>query len=332
MDNEFAPPRRMTTWLGSSKTMSPKLGPPPVKSKTYGPLALVTIFGCILSIALFIVSFVQGDGMSLIADIMLSFLSTFIGIGNKWELKLVQRHPGNEAPDGDVVIRYPNGSYLIVKCDEDVARELYFAPEEIDYNVKNPAYYRLISLVGTLMLMLAVIFLANASLTLQFCWSGAYIMINAAHWIAAAVPQRLHWDLSCYDIQEQSIDGGPTNPNFTIALWKAIVFTQSTDWVHNGKAAPRTKVWDAWLEKAQERIEEEIASKDKTSRLGNLISPMWPDSTPREGLVFNLPEWDAKAEWNKLSAEMNAGDKPVTRRRPGIPQTKTDAITFQQEV
>jgi len=59
-----------------------------------------------------------------------------------------------------------------------------------------------ISLVGTLMLMLGVIVLANAKLPLKFCWTGAYLLLNAAHWAAAALPQRMHWDLSAFQVQE----------------------------------------------------------------------------------------------------------------------------------
>jgi len=54
-----------------------------------------------------------------------------------------------------------------------MARELYFAPEEIEYNVQNPTTYRMIALVGTLCLMLGIVALANAKLQLQFAldWS-----------------------------------------------------------------------------------------------------------------------------------------------------------------
>jgi hypothetical protein len=81
---------------------------------------------------------------------------------------------------------------LIVRYNEDVARELYFAPEEIEYTIKSLRIYRLLSLVGTLMLMLGVIALANAKLQLQFVWAGAYISINIAYWVVAAVPQKMH--------------------------------------------------------------------------------------------------------------------------------------------
>lgn len=249
--------------------------------------------------------------MSLIATLTLSGLSTLVGIGNKWELELPRRPRGSKPPPGDVVIRYPNGSYLVVRCDEDVARQLYFAPEEIKYDISSPAVYRIISLVGTLMLMLGVIFLANARLQLQFCWAGAYIVLNAAHWIVAALPQRLHWDLSCYEVKEQSVEGGPKNPTFTEALWKAILLTKDTRWVRNGAAAPQTEVWDRWLEEAEQQ------ARSVSSRIGQLIDPKWTSAIVMEkkGVVWEVPkDWDAKQAWDDINNYYK--QQPITARNP----------------
>ncbi|RMY93596.1 hypothetical protein D0864_05670 [Hortaea werneckii] len=281
---------------------------PSVKAKALGPLTGVVAIGLALSITLFIVSIVFGDGMSMIATILLSLLSTVVGIGNKWNLKLPQPAQGVNHTDGDVVIRYPRGSYLVVRCTEQVARELYFAPEEIEYNVKSPGKFRIISLVGTLMLMLGVIALANARLPLQFAWAGAYIIINIAHWIAAALPASSHWDMSCYTIEEESIAlhprhddpkgkpfGGPDSPNFTEALWKAIMFTKETAWVRPGKAAPQTKTWDQWLEEAQKH------ARNVKSRKGPIEDKKFGDDSQREGQVWKDPDqWDPKKAWNEL--------------------------------
>lgn len=294
------PATRMDTFFRGqpvrAKTQSPIMAAPSVKAKATGPLTWVTLLGCTISIVLFTISIAFGDGMSLLATVLLSLLSTLVGIGNKWSLKLPRRPQGTKPPPGDVVIRYPNGSYLVVRCEEDVARELYFAPEEIEYNIKSPAVYRLISLVGTLMLMLGVIALANARLELQFAWAGAYIIINAAHWIAAAVPPRLHWDLTCYEITEQSVVGGPKSSNFTEALWKAILLTKSRRWVKNGNAAPQTSVWDDWLFEAEEQ------ARTVGCHIGPLIEPEWPGSRPDKGIVWDIPkDWNAKDAWNALS-------------------------------
>jgi len=287
-------------------TQSPTEIPPPVTARITGPLAWVTLLGFALSVVMLVVSLVYGDGMSVLATILLSVLSTLVGLGNKWTLKLAKAHIDSEE---EVVIRYPGGSFLIVKCDEVIARELYFAPEEIDYNIKSLATYRLISLVGTLLLMLGVIALANARLELQFAWAGAYIIINIAYWIVAALPPHLHWDLSCYEIVEEGLSSGPENGSFTDALWKAIFFTQSTKWVHLNNAAPRTEVWDNWLEKALN------AARDAKSMYEALQDPKFPNKCSREGIVWVVPNWGAKAEWDALKKQSDETDpKPTVDR------------------
>ncbi|TKA80740.1 hypothetical protein B0A55_02689 [Friedmanniomyces simplex] len=275
---------------------------PSVKAKAAGPLAYVTLLGSTLSVSLFTISIVFGDGMSLIATISLSLLSTLTGISNSWRLKLPKRR-AESALAGDTVIRYPNGSFLVVKCDEEVARALFYAPEEIDYMITSAAIYRLISLVGTLMLMLGVVALANARVELHFAWAGAYIIINALYWIAAAVPPHLHWDFSCYELMEEGIVGGNENPYFTEALWKAIMLTKSTAWATNGNAAPRTDVWDEWLLEA--RTQSQLAEEHK----GRLAQPYWPGKEPGKGISCGMQErWDAIQALDRISKAQAAGN------------------------
>jgi hypothetical protein len=301
-----------TFFRGQSNGEGSQVTTPPVKAKATGPLSWVTLLGFFLSLSLFIVSIVLGDGMSLLATLLLSGLSSLIGLANKWELKLPKRYSNNSTSPGDVVIRYPNGSYLVVKCSEEVARELFFAPEEIEYNISDPVLYRMISLAGTILLMFGIIFLANAKLQLQFAWAASYMIINAAHWIAAAVPTRLHWDLSCYIVEEHSLVGGPNNKVFTEALWKAILISKSSRWVRTGDAAPRTPVWDAWLKEA------EIQAKLCSSHKGPLIDPLWPSKNGpsknyASGTIYEVPtEWNAKEAWDKLQDEANEAEKRGT--------------------
>lgn len=296
---------------GAKTDSAATTGAPLVKTKATGPLTYVTLLGCLLSIALFIVSIVLGDGMSLLATILLSLLSTVVGISNKWTLKLPKPADGKK-PAGDAVIRYPKGSYLVVKCEESVARELFFAPEEIEYNVASAATYRLISLLGTLMLMLGVIALANARLPLQFAWAGAYIIINIAQWISAAMPSEAHWDLSCYTLEEEGLSAGPHSGNFTEALWKAILLTKSIDWVTIGGAAPATEVWKAWLGEAWGR------SLGVGSHTGKLQDPLYSRG---HGSVHDDPkDWDPKGEWDLLNKQYLIESEEKQTRGLGAPR------------
>lgn len=273
---------------------------PLVKLNPLGPLAWVALLGSFVSVALFIVSITLRDGMSLIATLLLLGLSTLVGLSNKWELRLPRKYTGRaKLPPGDVVIKFPNKSFLVVFCEEEVARELFWAVEEIKYHIENATIYRLISLVGTLMLMLGVIVLANAKLPLKFCWTGACLLLNAAHRAAAALPQRLHWDLSAFRVEEQGIAGGPNNDTYMDALGKAIVVTKSVDWLRLGKAVPFTHKWDEWLAEA------ERAANTCGHRSGLVDSSFWKGGgSQKEGIVWNMPPvqcWTARRSWDKIN-------------------------------
>jgi hypothetical protein len=263
----------------------------------FGPLTWVALTGCSFSIIILALAIKKRDGMAFLADIFLSFLSSLVGIACKWTLKLPKRLNWNDFdPPGDVVIRYLKGSFLVVQCDEDVARELYFAPENIEYLVKQPWQYRIISLAGTMLLMFGVIFLGNATTLLQTYIAGAYIILNAIYWIVAALPNRVHWDTSCFVVTDQYIE----NPNeiieksftsnnksqcvdfnltFTNALWKAILVTKEVDWIRRSAAAPDTAAWREWLYQAKQEA-------GKASYHSVLVDG-------REVKVWKNPGWDA---------------------------------------
>jgi hypothetical protein len=235
-----------------------------VKATKFGPQSLLAIIGCVESLLLLALGILYRDGMAIIAVCLLSLLSTIVGIGNKWKLRLHKRtsDKAKAVPDGDVVIRYPRGNFLIVQCTEDIARELYFAPEAIAYMVTQPSIYRIISLVGTMMIMFGVISLANAQIQLQMAFAASYIFLNAAYWVVAALPSRLHWDTSCYRIVKQRFSYSENihettltdlNETYTKALWKAIIATKHVGWVKHSNATPNSKAWDQWLRLALEQ-------------------------------------------------------------------------------
>lgn len=137
-------------------------------------------------------------------------------------------------------------------------------------------------------------------LELQFAWAGAYVLINIAHWIAAALPERSHWDLSCFDIKEQGVQGGPASENFTIALWKTILLTKSVQWVKPNGAAPQTGVWSDWVNEAEV---EAWKHKKETGQV--LVDNIWPGENGSTGVVWNGPDadvWEPKKKWDELAA------------------------------
>lgn len=227
------------------------------------------------------------DRMALLATLSLSFLSTNTGIANKWQASKNDPQPDPNSPDGDVVIKYPQGAFIVVKCKEQTARYLYFNPsEKCIYSVKSTAIYRGLSLISTLLLMCGVISLANATIELQTAFAGSYMFINIFYWIGAALPPAHHWDLNRLKLTVVDLKGGAppkgseapkggdaekgpqqtvnevqTKQTYTEALWKVIAvtgtknFLVSTDWV------PKTKAWDEWLIEAESAAESEPMKK-----------------------------------------------------------------------
>lgn len=262
---------------------------PDVTARILGPLTFLSVLGCAMSVALLVLSIVEADGMALLATILLSLVATLIGIGSRWSLRLKKRTADRVVPSSDVVINYPHGAFLIIKCNEDVARELYFAPEECEYRVGTTAY-RVLSLIATLMLMFGVIFLGNAGLTLQICFAAAYVILNAAYWTVAALPEQWNWDLSCFRIEAIQYSTGETNGTFTEALWQAIAITKTEEWVKIGNISPVSDAWRRWLDEAG-RVACNGCSSG-TDEKGKLMLPKWD---PNQRLTDFLRETVAEA-------------------------------------
>ena len=266
-----------------------------VRAKAYGPLTFLALLGTAMTIGLIIVSCVYDDGMSLLATLCISLLSCLIGIGSKWRLELPQRRAARHVPRSDVIIVYPQGAFVIVKCSEDTQRQLYWHPEECDYLVGEQTY-RLIALTCTLLLMAGVIFLGNASTPLQLAWVAAYVMLHAAYWIVAALPSRLHWDFSAFHAHRIHFDGGgpvDKHPSFTQALWRAIAITRSSSWARDFDIAPKSRGWDLWLEEAA------------------TVAERWGERFDDEK-TMQLPYWDAS---DRLSSILEGRHDQEERKR-----------------
>lgn len=222
-----------------------------VRAALYGPVNLVNMFGCILSITLFTLSAVYGDGMSLIATVLLSLLSSLIGLTSRWHMQFARRPPAARDPPGDCVIRWPNGSYLVLKCSDSLAHQLLFAPDAIAYKLQNAGHFIPVSLLGTLILMISVIALANAKIQLQIAWAASYVILNIGHWMAAALPRGWNFHFAGYEIEEEHLSSGGKAGSFAEGLFKAIVFTKSTAWIRLSSAVPDTEAWREWLRRAE---------------------------------------------------------------------------------
>ncbi|KAL8900323.1 MAG: hypothetical protein Q9207_005750 [Kuettlingeria erythrocarpa] len=256
---------------------------PPVKAKRFGPTTFLAFLGCAMSCILLGYASSEGDGMAVLATVLLSFLSTLVGFGCRWKLVLPKRGSKRRVPRSDVVIKYPNGAFIVIKCNEDVARALYWQPEECHY-LRTTRTYRLISLLGTLVLMFGVIFLGNARINSQLGFAASYIVLNAAYWIVAALPQRWNWDLQCYKQSPENYrERKPMQVTYATALWKAIAISGTTKWVRLSPGiAPATEQWDLWLAQAERVIKATPCEKDESTG------------------EYTLPDWDPEVYLTKV--------------------------------
>jgi hypothetical protein len=256
-----------------------------------------------MSAALFILSIKYDDGMALLATVFLSLLSTNTGIANKWRPTPNDPKPDRHSPPGDVVIKYPQGAFIVVKCDERTARYLYFNPSErCIYSVASNTVYRGLSLISTLLLMGGVICVANAKIELQTGFAASYMIINIFYWIGAALPPAEHWNLKRLKVDEILIEGGrplpgsaPSDgtPSYTEALWKAIAITGTKTWIKEAGWAPKTPAWDEWLHEAESAAREEKIIQGHTVVKGER----------RE--VWKIRSWDFKGALSTLLRPTN---------------------------
>jgi hypothetical protein len=216
-----------------------------------------------LTIGLFIWAVLSHDGTACVALFTISLASSIVGYASYWSPVLMNRNMNSAVPRGDVVIRTREGAFVVVKCDEYVARELYFGTEECKYNVSTDPYRVLVGL-GTFLLMVSVVLLGNCDFQMQVAIGVSYIVLNGAFWGAALINKGKFWDLSSYEWEEvtepdaareahlvQDWNSPEGKPSFTRTLWYAIRETKKVGWVRTSGAAPNTPQWQSWLDMAE---------------------------------------------------------------------------------
>ena len=297
---------------------------PRIRPQRMSLLPFIEITACLISCSLLVLACIKRDGWALVADLVLSFLSTIIGFTHKWRVIFEKYQPKSIVPPGDLVVYYPKGYFIIIKCDEDVARELYLSrnPSTANYLMPGDSFYRGLLQLGTIMLMIGVIALANATLILQTSFGAAYLLLNLVYWAASAGDQRRHWDMQRYNVttvrlnvidekdKKNYIGGVFKETSFTGALWKAIAIAGDAHWVRAGQIAPQTAKWDAWLQQAQDKIAPHVeahkeAQKELQKEVKNKITSS--DKTL-------MPSYPSRKETSTLStpSSYNGSSMPST--------------------
>ncbi|KAI1208117.1 uncharacterized protein F4807DRAFT_431616 [Annulohypoxylon truncatum] len=236
---------------------------PAVPATLYSPLHILSLFSCLLTLGIIGFAACYQDGTAIIAVSLVSFASSIVGWASWWRPILMNRSHTNKVPEGDVIIRTREGAFLLIKCTEEVARELYSGTEECEYHVSGRAYRVLMGL-GTCLLMISVILLGNCKWYTQIFIGCSYIVLNGVYWAMGLLPKKLFWDLSRYDVKEiisaedqddrdsKSEDPREGVKSFTRTLWFAVRETKRTAWVHRSGAAPDTPQWRKWLAEAEQ--------------------------------------------------------------------------------
>jgi len=253
----FSPPQRTATFLSqmAKKVVNLSKPRPRVPPKTFSPLNILSIFSCVVTVGLFVTAAVIHDGTACLALGTISIVSSIVGYASYWQPVLTKRIFSSKVPPGDVIIRTREGAFILVRCNEDVARELYVGTEECEYHVKTQLYRVLVG-IGTFMLMISVILLGNCNFIMQAAIASSYIVLNGAFWTISLIDKRHFWDLDAYILEDVTeIDArnahneqhkgedGQSNedtPSFTRTLWYAIRETKKIGWVKRGGAAPKT--------------------------------------------------------------------------------------------
>ena len=260
---------------------------PHIPTETFSPLNVLSVLSCLLTIALLIWAALIEDGTACVALGSISLASCIVGFGSWWSPILKQRVFDGYVPPGDVVIRTREGAFIVVKCDEEVARELYTGTEECHYFTTTKTYRILVGF-GTFLLMLSVVLLGNCDFPMQAAIGGSYITLNGAFWLISLLGKDAFWDMSVYSC----VDITPTDalhaqvshpPNvekiasYTRTLWYAIRETGGdTAWTRISGAAPKTSEWQKWLDEAGENAKKEKRDWNAVERRGVLIGTADP--------------------------------------------------------
>lgn len=297
-ENPQKPMRRRRTTrqtiqdLLSYPTMAVSGERPAVPARLFSPIHLLGVASFFISVAIVVCAIIWEDGNAILAVSGVSLMSTVTGFASFWRPLLMNRRTRNEVPQGDVMIRTREGAFILVKCTEDVARELYSGTEECEYYV-NGRTYRLLMAVGTVLLMMSVVLLGNCTWNSQVFIGASYIVLNGAYWGLGMLPRSYFWDLSRYEwidvtpsdaLQAHEItrdsDVQEGHPSFTRTLWYAIRETQRTGWVQLSGAAPGTTRWKTWLKEAEANAKRDHRGWNAVQRKNEI---MRSKSAPRKG-------------------------------------------------
>jgi hypothetical protein len=301
-----------------TRAVTNKFAPEPhIPTQNLSPLNLLSVVSCCLTIGLLIWAALIQDGTACVALGSISLASCIVGYASWWSPILRRRAFSGHVPAGDVVVRTREGAFIVVKCDEDVARELYTGTEECHYWTTTKTYRVLVGF-GTFLLMISVVLLGNCDFPMQAAVGGSYIALNGAFWLVSLMNKEWFWDLSIYEYNDitppdainadQTLTGADDDEeriaSYTRTMWYAIRETEGeTSWVTKSDGAPKTKEWDSWIREAQKAA----ANKDR----------LWK-AVQRRGVIIGQsdPAIDASRGTHRTDSDRAEQAAPATQIPP----------------
>jgi hypothetical protein len=220
------------------------------------------VFSFLLTVGLIAGATAVQDGVAVLSIVLMGAVSTVVGLANWWKPILQTRKDESKVPRGDVVIRTRTGAMILVRCSENIARELYSGTEECEYWLDSH-WHRGLMGIGAVLLMVSIVLLGNCTWYMQVAIGASFIMLNGLYWAMGLLPRECFWDLSRYQIRDVTpadaknahLDNGGEGIEgaacFTRTLWYAIRETKQISWIERSGAAPGTATWRRWLVDAQ---------------------------------------------------------------------------------
>lgn len=258
----------------------------------YSPVHILSVFSFLLTIAIIIAAAFWQDGTAIVAVSLMALAGTVVCYASWWRPILMHRRTTNRVPRGDVVMRTREGAFVLVRCTEEVARELYSGTEECRY-VSSARFHRVFMGLGMVLLMVSVVLLGNCGWNSQVLIGGSYIVLNGLYWVTGLLPQRMFWDLSRYEVlnvtppdacraHETTDPDDPREgtPSFTRTLWFAVRETKHGAWVERSGAMPGTEQWKEWLREAVDAAWEDNRAWKAVQRKNEIMKDALDASSP----------------------------------------------------
>lgn len=169
---------------------------PVITTKWSSPTSIISAASSVLTGAIIGVMAYWKDGVALLAVGTMSLATSIVGYASWWRPVLMVRARRDKVTAGDIVVRTQQGGFILVRCSDEVARELYAGTAECEYHVGDRAHKLLMALGIS---MVSIVLLGNVGCEGQTMVGESYILLNGASWLASMVSKEHYWDLSRYE-------------------------------------------------------------------------------------------------------------------------------------